>query len=101
KWSGENIGAKEGTPTDQALETLHSRRAHCRIGADRVGVRHHQSDGRAGETEVVELLSQLFVMIVVAFEDWDFHAVEAGLLQLGDDGKVLFGDMRRPQEQVH
>src|ERR1700722_5863049 len=75
--------------------------SHRRISAHAIVLRvRDDRDGRRPEAVVADRLSHLSEMLGRPLEDWKLNTVVPRPLDGSEEGKVLFGDVRRPQEHV-
>src|ERR1700722_12725637 len=95
------LPARSRQTVDCPFEMIESGGADCRIcaGAIALGV---WDDGDCGSPKAVvtDRLSHLSEMLGRPLEDWKLNTVVPRPLDGVEEGKVLFGDVRRPQEHV-
>jgi hypothetical protein len=63
------------------------------------GVWDH-SDGRRAQAVVPKRPADLPEMFRLALEDWQLNPIVAGALEIGENGEMLLGDIRRPEQHV-
>jgi hypothetical protein len=87
---------------EDALEVVDGTLAIGGVGADGVmGFVGENGDGGGFEAVVFEDLADVFEVLGAAdVEDGDFDTVVADGFEFFDDGKVFFGHMTGPEEEV-
>ena len=95
------LGAKSPAAIDHPFGIIHRRRPRRLVRRKRILTRgaNHAHDA-AFKADFVEQLSNPGEVLRRAFEHRYFHRVIARLLDALQNGRVLGGDMRRPQQQV-
>ena len=99
--SAKRFPARGRQTVDRPFEVIKSGGADCRVcaGAIALAVRDDRDRG-SSEAIVADRLSDLLEMLGRPLEDRKLHPVKARPLDAREEGKVLFRDVRRPQEHV-
>ncbi len=95
------LPARGRQTVDRPFEVIKSGGADCRIcaGAVALGVRD-DSDCGSPEAVVADRSTDCAEVLRRPLENRKLHPVKARPLDAGEQGEVLLGDLRRPQEHV-
>ena len=100
-WPSQQFAARRREAIDRPCDMRERAgpRRGVAAGAIMRGVGHHRDAGGA-QAIVLQRLANLAVMLGRALEQRQLDPVVAAALEFREDGKVLFGDMRRPEQQI-
>ena len=101
EWSAQRLPLRGGQTVDRPFEMIKSGGPDGGICADAIAFRvWDDCDCRSPEAIVADRPTNCAEVIRRSFENRKLHPVKACPLDARKQGKVLFGDVRRPQEHV-